>query len=414
MPTTPAPTLFSYRALDAAGKLHTARSYATSYLVLEQKLAQQGMEIVYWRQVSDLEQRWSRWRQGHTFSKAALLRGLFHLQQLLLAGVPLLAVLHELQHSAENRRLGELYGEMRLAITHGASLHEAMQAQGAGAGQVFSPVVCALVGAGEAAGLLPEMLERAANLLRWELALKQRMHKLLLYPAVTAVVSGSAALFLLLYVVPQLQPFLSNLAYTPPWHTTALFGLAHFLRDYGLLAMLSLVILCFGLWLGLRHPACCLWRDQQILRLPWWGSLLQRQLLARFATVFASLYAAGLPVLAALRICHDVVGNQYCAAQLAEIEQRTRAGATLLEAFRHHTFFPPLVLQMLAVGENTGRLELSLQQVGQFYDQELEHAVAQSEALIEPALLLVLGGLVLWIALAVLGPIYDVLMKVGG
>jgi type IV pilus assembly protein PilC len=250
--------------------------------------------------------------------------------------------------------------------------------------------------------------------LSWEDELADKTRRVLIYPAFVAAVIFSAALFLLFDLVPQLQTFLIDMGEELPWQTKALFGLSGLLREHWifiLAAGASALLVLFLLPLFL--PGLRLYLDALVFRLPVFGPVWQKISLSRFAGAFALLYASGITVMEAMEITRGVFGNRALRKALMRAEADIHAGSSLHQAFAESGLFPPFVIRMLRVGETTGALDRSLANVRHFYNRDVEAATLRAERLVEPVLTLVLGLLLGWIMLAVIGPIYEIVRHVG-
>jgi type IV pilus assembly protein PilC len=198
-----------------------------------------------------------------------------------------------------------------------------------------------------------------------------------------------------------------------PLHTRLLFFVSESLATYGLW-LAAILATCFFTvrWLCRTNP---IWRhnlDAIKIRLPVTGSILKKIILARFSGLFAMLYGAGIPVLQALQSTHGVIGNQLIADALLAADKSIQEGRSISDAFRQTGLFPPLLLRMLHVGETTGKLDQAMRNVAYFYQRDIKESVGKAQTLIEPLLTVVMGLLLGWIMLAVIGPIYDVISRI--
>jgi len=274
---------------------------------------------------------------------------------------------------------------------------------------IFSPVFVGLVQAGEQAGKLPEILARLAAMLKWQDELAAKTQRLLLYPLFVMCTVLGAVIFLMAYLLPQMAVFLHNLGQELPLQTRALLWLSDLLVTYWAWLVGLLLILVLGTVLacksrGLRHRI-----DRFKLQLPVFGNILQKIILARFASCFALMYQAGIPVLNALAACEAIVGNQTVASAVSRVYRQINTGSSMSDSFREAMLFPPLMARMISVGETTGNLDQALFNISYFYDREVSESTEKMLSLLEPALTVVLGVILGSIMLAVLGPVYDAL-----
>jgi type IV pilus assembly protein PilC len=214
-------------------------------------------------------------------------------------------------------------------------------------------------------------------------------------------------------MVPQLKQFVKNMGQALPLQTQVLFFVSDLLVSYWYVALLLPVALTIIVKLMLNsNPLARLRFDAIKLRLPLIGEILRKIILSRFANTFALLYSSGIPILEAIRTTQDVVGNLVVRRGLERVEQLIGEGQNVTAAFHSIGFFPPLVIRMLRVGESTGALDTALINVSYFYNRDVKESVEKVQQLIEPMLTVVLGCLLGWIMLSVLGPVYDVISKI--
>jgi len=333
----------------------------------------------------------------------------FHLQQLVRAGVPIIEGLTDLRDSLEHPRFREVVASLIESIEGGQTLSQAMESHR----RVFDQVFVSLVRAGEATGRLPDVLHSLNESLKWEDELVSQTRKMVAYPAFVGSIVIAATLFLMIYMVPQLRMFVKSMGQTLPLQTQILFLVSDLLVAYWYLLPTLPLLAFFGVRLLLNHnPLARLRFDGIKLRVPVLGSILRKIILARFANTFALLYASGIPILESIRTTQGVVGNLVIRGGLERVEQLIIEGQNVTAAFHSTGFFPPLVIRMLRVGENTGALDEALLNVSYFYNRDVRESVQKMQQLIEPLLTLIMGGMLGWIMLSVLGPVYDVISKI--
>jgi type IV pilus assembly protein PilC len=333
----------------------------------------------------------------------------FHLEQLVRAGVPIIEGLCDLRDSVEHPRFREVVAGLVESIEGGQKLSQAMDGQS----KVFDRVFVSLIRAGETSGQLPEVLRSLCESLKWQDELAAQAKKLVLYPAFVATIVLGASFFLMIYMVPQLKLFVKNMGQALPPATRLLFFVSDTLVAYWYVALLlpPLAIVA-ATWVLRRNASARLRFDAAKLRFPLIGSIARKIILARFANTFALLYASGIPILDSIRTTQNVVGNRSVRRGLERVEQLIIEGQNVTAAFHSAGFFPPLVIRMLRVGESTGALDVALTNVSYFYNRDVKESVERVQQLIEPMLTVILGCLLGWIMLSVLGPVYDVISKI--
>lgn len=396
--------LFSYRAIDARGKRTLGRIDALNLVDLEMRLRRMELDLIDGAPVSQRGLFGAR-----RVPRRELINFCFHLEQLARAGVPILEGLGDLRDTLEHARFREVVANLIESIEGGQTLSQAM----AGQGRDFNKVFVSLIRAGESSGRLAEVLQRLTESLKWEDELAEQTKKVLLYPAFIGSIVIAATFFLMIYMVPQLKIFVKNMGQTLPLQTQALFFVSDLLVAWWYLFLLAPVAAFFALrFVILRNPLARLRYDAFKLGLPLIGGILRKMILARFANTFALLYAAGIPILEAIRTTQGVVGNRVIRQGLERAEQLIGEGRNVTAAFHAVGLFPPLVIRMLRVGESTGALDEALANVSYFYNRDVRESVEKLQQLVEPLLTVLLGSLLGWIMLSVLGPVYDVISRI--
>ena len=396
--------LFDYKAVSAEGRMIYGRLDAINLVDLEMRLKRMELDLVT-GSVVDHRALFG----GRKIPRPELINFCFHLEQLTRAGVPILEGLTDLRDSIEHPRFREVIAVLIENIEGGQTLSQAMDTHR----DVFSQVFVNLVRAGESSGQLPEVLVGLTESLKWEDELASHTKKLLMYPAFVATIVLAATFFLMIYMVPQLKLFVKNMGQTLPAQTKLLFFISDLLVDFWYLFLLApIVAFIIGQFILRTDPRARLHLDGIKLRLPVVGPIIKKIILSRFANTFAMLYASGIPILESIRTTQDIVGNRVVKQALQRVEHSIREGRNVAGAFHDVGLFPPLVVRMLRVGENTGGLDKALLNVSYFYTRDVKESVSKAQTMIEPMLTLFMGALLGWIMLSVIGPIYDVISKI--
>jgi len=396
--------IFDYKAVSMEGRMVFGRIDAMNVVDLEMRLKRMDLDLVTGNPVEQ-----HRMFGNRKVPRRELINFCFHLDQLARAGVPILEGLADLRDSIENPRFREVIAGLIEGIEGGQTLSLAM----ADHPTVFSQVFVSLIRAGEGSGQLPEVLSSLNESLKWEDELASHTKKLLMYPAFVGTIVLGATFFLMIYMVPQLKQFVKNMGQTLPPQTQLLFFVSDLLVGYWWLFLLTPVIAVLVMQMVLRsNPLARLRLDGVKLTLPVVGPILKKIILSRFANTFAMLYAAGIPILDSIRSTQDIVGNRVVSEALRKVEQSISDGQNVASAFHDAGLFPPLVVRMLRIGENTGGLDKALLNVSYFYNRDVKESVDKAQTLIEPMLTVFMGALLGWIMLSVIGPIYDVISKI--
>lgn len=396
-------SLYTYRAVAADGRKLRGRIDALNVVDLEMRLKRMDLDLISGEPLSN------RALFGSSgIARREIIHFCFHLELLVRAGVPIIEGLSDLRDSVDNPRFREVVAGLVEAIEGGQKLSQAMESQS----KVFDAVFVNLIRSGEASGRLPEVLQSLSASLKWQDELAAQTKKLVLYPAFVGSTVIGATFFLMIYMVPQLKLFVKNMGQALPLATRLLFFVSDLLVAYWYLALLLPLLLAGALhWTLQRNPLARLRLDAAKLRLPLLGEILRKIILARFANTFALLYASGIPILDSIRTTQDVVGNRQIRQGLERVEQLIIEGQNVTAAFHSIGLFPPLVIRMLRVGESTGALDTALANVSYFYNRDVRESVERVQQLIEPMLTVILGCLLGWVMLSVLGPVYDVISR---
>ena len=397
-------SLFTNKAIDPSGRTVLGRIDALNIVDLEMRLRRMELDLVNGKLISN-----QSLFGGATIPRREIIHFCFHLELLVRAGVPILEGLSDLRDSLEHPRFREVVASMIESIEGGQKLSQAMEEQS----KVFNKVFVNLIRAGETTGRLPEVLQNLTESLKWEDELASQTKKLIMYPAFVGTIVLSATFFLMVYMVPQLKQFVKNMGQVLPMQTQVLFFVSDLLVSYWYIALLLPVLLVLGVKILLHtNPLARVRFDGLKLKLPLVGDILRKIILSRFANTFALLYSSGIPIIESIRTTQDVVGNRVVRRGLERVEQLIGEGQNVTAAFHSIGFFPPLVIRMLRVGESTGSLDTALMNVSYFYNRDVKESVEKVQQLIEPMLTVVLGCLLGWIMLSVLGPVYDVISKI--
>jgi type IV pilus assembly protein PilC len=393
---------FNYKAIDPKGKAILGQIDALNIVDLELRLKRMGLDLV----VGGPTKRAGG--LGRAIKRPDLINFCFHLEQLSSAGVPLVEGLTDLRDSVENPRFREVISGLIENIQGGQNLSGAL----AGYPEVFSGVFRSLIKAGEDTGRLPEVLKSITENLKWEDELAAQAKKLVMYPAFVGTVVIAVTIFLMVYLVPQMIALIKNMGQTIPAHTRLLIFVSDLFVSYWWAILGLPVIAFFGIKAAARtNPALRHRLDALKLRLPLVGPILRKIILSRFASIFALMYSSGITILDAIRNAEETAGNAVIREGLETAGQQIAEGKTVTAAFQEVGLFPPLVVRMLRVGEATGALDTALLNVSYFYNREVREEIGRVQVLIEPTLTVVMGILLGWVMLSVLGPVYDTISK---
>ncbi len=396
--------LFTYKAIDTHGKATLGQLEAMNLIDLEMRLQRMGLDLIMGGQT----QRGASTRRGQV-KREDLINFCFHLEQLTGAGVPLIDALSDLRDTVDNNRFREVISGVIESIQGGAGLSKAL----AEYPDVFSAVFCNLIRAGESTGRMPEVLKSLSETLKWEDELSAQTKKIVLYPAFVGSLVMLVTFFLMIYLVPQMVGFIKNMGQAIPLQTVILLHVsAFFVAYWWVLIAVPLALFFTVRTIAKTNPILRYQIDRLKLNSPVIGGILRKIILSRFASTVALMYSSGITILDSIRGAEEGAGNAVIREGLRLAAQEIADGKNVTAAFQDVGLFPPLVIRMLKVGESTGALDTALLNVSYFYNREVREGIAKIQVLIEPALTVVLGLILGWVMLSVLGPIYDVISKI--
>jgi type IV pilus assembly protein PilC len=395
---------YLYRAMNAAGDLQPGNMDAANEPDLELRLHRMGLDLIDCRVSRNKVIALKR-----LITRKDLINFCFHMEQMTGAGVSILDGLNDLRDSIDHPRFREMITGLIENIEGGKQLSASMAAYP----EVFDVTFTSLIMAGEQSGKLTEVFKNLSETLKWQDELASQTKKIVMYPAAVGLFVTGVMFFLMIYLVPQLTSFVKNMGNTLPLHTKALIFVSNIFIDYWYIMLALPVAGYFGLryWLG-RSEQARYTADGFKLRIWMIGPVLHKIILARFATFFAMMYASGITILECIQLSEGIVGNRVVAAGLRRAAQQISEGTGITAAFANTGIFPPLVIRMLKVGESTGALDGALRNVSYFYNREVKESIEKVQSMIEPAITVVLGVMVGWIMLSVMGPIYDTISKI--
>lgn len=319
------------------------------------------------------------------------------------AGLPLVDCLGALIEQVDAPRHKKVLSQVRELVVEGSSLADAMKQHPA----VFNDLFVNMVRAGEASGALDIVLIRLAEYTERAAALRGKVRSALTYPVFMGMASMGILFFLLSYVVPKVTRIFEERDAKLPTMTVVLLAISGFLSNYwwAILGVLLIVALVGRLYV--RTPAGRLRFDGWTLGIPYFGKVLKKVALARFARTLSTLLLGGIPLLQALDIVKHVVSNMVLANAIEDGRNSIREGHSVADPLKKSGLFPPLLVHMIAVGEKSGELEQMLSRAADAYDGEVEASVSALSSILEPVLVIFMGGVVLFIVMAILLPIFD-------
>ncbi len=391
---------FNYHAIDQTGRRAQGQMDALNEVDLEIRLERMGLDLITFKSTEKSKQLFTQ----NKVNNRDLVMFCFQLEQLTRAGVPMLEGLNDLRESTTSPYFQKVLGAVAGEVEGGKMLSQALAEHP----NVFDEVFVNLVAAGEQTGQLPDVFDNLSNTIKWQDELMSQTKRLLMYPAIVFVVVSIAVGVLMIFLVPEMTKFITSIGQELPWNTKLLIFISNAFVHYWWLFISLPILLIVAVALYIKQNPAARYRfDYLKLKLPITGEILQKIIMARFARYFALMYKTGIPVLNAIKTCENIVGNHVVADALSRVHAQINAGDTMSDSFHNAGLFPPLVVRMIKVGESTGSLDKSLMNVSYFYDRDVNDLMQKMLKLIEPALTIILGLVLLFIMASVLLPIYD-------
>ncbi len=394
---------FTYKAINAKGRPVRGVIAAANEADLFNRLQAGGMALVDAKEITEKNSKLKSLTMGRVKVRD-LIQLFVHLEQLQKAGVPLLDALSDVRDTAESTRLRDVMSDVYNEVAEGSSLSQAMGKHPS----VFESIVISLIGAGEETGNLSNSFEQLIAHLKWTDAMNTKVKKATRYPKVLVGVVVMVVFVMMNYVVPEVTGFLKEMGQELPGITTALMATSEFVINYfGYMAVFA-VIAYIGIRIGRTMSDSFRYHTDYIaLRTPGVGTVIRKIALSRFCSTFAVLFSSGLEILKCLEAAQKTAGNMVLQGALETVREQVQEGSPLSSALGVSGEFPTMVIRMVRIGEESGNLTHVLRQVSEFYDRDVNDAVDAMIQMIEPALTVILGGMMLWIAAAVFGPIYN-------
>jgi type IV pilus assembly protein PilC len=396
------PDTYTYKARDKAGNVLNGTIQADNEALVLARLREQGfMPLEVGKQ--------GRGMNIELTKKKVKLKELSVVSRqfatMVNSGLPILRALSILADQTENPELGRVLGLVRTDVEQGASLSGAMAKHP----KVFNDLFVAMVKSGEMGGSLDDVLMRLADMIEAEVKLRGKIKSAMTYPVAVVALVVLIMSAMLLFVVPQFQTIFATLGGTLPLPTRVLLMMSNAFKKYWFVVLIGTLAFRFFFKRWKKTPAGRVIVDRAKLRVPIFGVIFQKVALSRFASTFSMLLRSGVPILQALEIVSQTVNNRVVGTAIEDVETSVREGESMSKPLMSHAVFPPMVVQMIAVGEETGNVDTMLEKVATFYDAEVEASVDALTSLIEPLLIAVIGGCVGAAVIALYMPMFNII-----
>ena len=394
---------FSYRAVNAKGRPIRGVVMAANESDLTTRLEEGGLALIDCKELSEKVGGLSA-----VFAKKIKIRDLVqmfvHLEQLQKAGVPLMDGLSDVRDTTDSPRLRDVMSDVYREVAEGNSFSNALSRHPI----VFEKIFISLIAAGEETGNLGNSFAQVIRHLKWTDAMRSKIKKATRYPKILIVVVTGVIYVMMSYVVPQVVGFLKDIGKELPPVTTALIATSDFFSNYFgyVVVVVAIIYILFRIGRAVSE-GFLYYTDYIVLNTPVAGPLTRKICLSQFCQTFGILFSSGLEILKCLDAAKLTAVNVVMVDALASVRERVQEGLPLSQAMAKSGEFPTLVIRMVKVGEESGNLTGVLEQVTEFYDKDVNEAIDAMITMIEPALTVILGGMITWIAAAVFGPIYD-------
>lgn len=390
-------TPFQWEGIDGNGKKVKGKSLAQSEAAVRAELRRRGVVAKRIRKQSTLFQK-----QGKvTAADIAIFSR--QLATMLAAGIPLVQAFDIVGNGHENPAMQKLILAIKTDVEGGSSLADALARHPL----YFDDLFVNLVTAGEQAGALETLLDKIATYKEKTEAIKKKIKKALFYPAAVMVVAAVVTTILLIFVIPEFESLFQGFGADLPVFTRMVIDLSHFVRSQGIWLALGIGAAIYGyIYMYKRSKKLRMLQDRVMLKLPIIGPILEKSAIARFARTLSTMFAAGVPLVEGLESVSGATGNVVYEQATLEIKDEVATGSRLQQSMENTDLFPNMVIQMIAVGEESGSLDEMSGKVADFYEEDVDNAVDGMSSLLEPLIMAVLGVLVGGLVIAMYLPIF--------
>ena len=397
--------LYTYKAMTREGFIRHGSLEAINEADLEKRLVTMRLDLIKSSPTATRQNNANR----HSVDRRELIVFCMQMSQMTKAGVPLIEALTDMRDSVESMQFKEVIGSVIEVIESGKSLSQALE----DFPKVFDTLFISLIRAGEATGKLGEIFESLSDMIKWQDELSATTKKLLMTPMIVGGVVFGVTVFLMVYLVPQLIDFIKSMGQELPGHTKALIATSNFMINYWYTWLVVPILTFVSIKAAAAsNPNFRLALDGFKLKIPRVGIVLQKIILSRFANFFSMMYAAGIPILTSIEIAEGIIENRMIKAALARAREDIEQGEPISSSLANTGMFPPLVVRMLKIGETTGKLDKALLNISYFYERDIKDNIDKLQAMIQPAMTMVVGALLGWVMLSVLGPVYSSLTNI--
>lgn len=401
---------FTYEALDGKGKKSTGVIEADNEKEARKILRGQGLRVKKIIPPSLLEFDLGQWMidkgLAASIDQKSLTQFTKQLSTMISAGVPILQSLEILYRSEKNPSLKSAVKKIAAAVGEGKTISEAMSEQ-----KGFDKLYCNLVKAGESGGILDQILNKLATHMEKQEKTKAQIKSAMMYPAIVILVGIVVIWAMMFFVVPQFMGMLKESGQEIPWITQLVVDIADFVGNYSIIMVPAFFVLVAFIVSFVRTPGGKIVFDNLIMKVPVFGGIVIKGNLSSFSNTLATLLGAGVSLMDSLDICVETIDNSVIANDLKDVKKKIMEGKTMTEPLSKIEYFPELVTQMIKVGEQTGQVDQMLARVAVVFEDEVDQLIGTMTKMIEPLIIVGLGGIIAVILVAMYLPIF---MQAGG
>ncbi|HEX9593656.1 MAG TPA: type II secretion system F family protein [bacterium] len=400
---------FTWEGVTRQGAVQKGTARSANRDVLIASLRRKGIRLTGAAEVQEAKRGFSLPGFGGGVSEKDLVIFTRQFATMIDAGLPLVQCLNILATQADNPTFGKVLQQVQNDVEEGATYADALAKHP----KVFNNLYVNMVAAGEAGGILDVILNRLAAYIEKAMALKRRVKSAMTYPAVVLIIAAGIIGVIMVFVIPSFAKMFGSFGATLPLPTRMIIGLSNFMVHNILFIIIGIAafIWAFRVWYA-TYPGKKL-VHRVLLRAPIFGILIRKVAVAKFSRTMSTLMSSGVPIITGLEIVAKTAGNVIVEEAINAVAQSLSEGKTIAEPLKETGVFPPMVVQMIGVGEKTGALDTMLSKIADFYDEEVDAAVSALTSMLEPLLMVFLGGSIGFIIVAMYLPIFKVASVVG-
>jgi len=396
---------YRYIGINRTGERINGTARASSESELELRLAKSNIDLISVR----VDRQMSLGIGGGRVRLRDIVALTIQLEQLLRAGLSLMDILNDMAATTENLALREVLSDIYDKMEGGKSFSDALMAHP----QYFDRVFVYLIKVGEQSGNLEHILGQLAEMKKWQDELQAKAKKIMIYPTILLFIITGVFMFMMTFVVPDIVRFVVDMGGEISGSTKALIATSNFVIEFWYVLLLTPVTIITLIKLLLKRSEMfrLLW-DRGLLKIPLFGDIIRKIKLARMANTMGVMYSSGISLPDTIKMVTNILNNAVLERAMGQASSFINEGRSIHESFEMTNEFPPLVIRMLRVGENTGRMDEAMQNISYFYDREAKEMIERIEPAIEPLLTLAMAAIIGWVMTAVLGPVYDIMTQI--